>query len=92
MMGWAAPPYQRMYRVPPPRAETLGLQLAFKCLHGPAPAYLPRKFIVEADVHSLNIGHINELDVTLLRTHRPAGHLRVTRPWDELPRDSNRCK
>ena len=48
--------------------------MAFKCLNGLAQAYLRSKFIVRADVHSLNTRHRNKLDecTAIKNSYRPA--------------------
>ncbi|KAL9974054.1 hypothetical protein ACROYT_G011045 [Oculina patagonica] len=62
--------------------------MAYKCLHGQAPAYLRSKFIVRADVHSINTRHRNKLDVPLFKiaTGQQSFIFRATRLWNELPR------
>ena len=48
--------------------------MTFKCLNGLAQAYLRSKFIVRADVHSLNTRHRNKLDecTATKNSYRPA--------------------
>ncbi len=60
--------------------------MAFKCLHRLAPAYLQSKFIVRANVHSLNTRHRNKLDVPLFKTAtgQQPFVFRATRLWNEL--------
>ena len=63
--------------------------MEFKCSKGLAQAYLRNKFIVRADVHSLNTRHRNKLDecTAIQNSYRPTVICyRATRLWNELPR------